>query len=194
MASESRNNKKRNPNPQGKGLVPILAGLQQHMLRLQVPPKPITQIEMELFTSLFVLQSEIRFNPAVGQVYWLYSRAEGYRLSLIGPDEWHREMPHRFIGRCELLEDRTWTLELADEVARDDAFLAHIERQRAVFQAAMERAGRVEDVLPTYVPSLGYQSRVFAYILGRSLRRSMQLSGIAALPYREAVALLPAPE
>lgn len=185
---------KRNPNPQGKGLVPILVGLQQHMLRLQVPPKPITQIEMELFTSLFVLQSEIRFNPAVGQVYWLYSRAEGYRLSLIGPDEWHKAMPHRFIGRCELLEDRTWTLELEADVAQDTAFIAHIEGQREIFQAALERAEHVEDVLPTYVPTLGYQGRVFAYILSRSLRRSMQLSGIAALPYREAVALLPAPE
>jgi hypothetical protein len=185
---------KRNPNPQGKGLVPILAGLQQHMLRLQVPPKPITQIEMELFTSLFVLQSEIRFNPAVGQVYWLYSRPEGYRLSLIGPDEWHKEMPHRYIGRCELLVDRTWTLDLAAEVAEDAAFIAHIERQRDIFQTALEQAEHIEDILPTFVPTLSYQGRVFAYILGRSLRHSMQLSGIAALPYREAAALLPAPK
>ena len=31
---------------------------------------------------------------------------------------------------------------------------------------------------------------ILAFILGKSLRSSMQLSGIAALPYREAVGLL----
>jgi hypothetical protein len=103
-------------------------------------------------------------------------------------------MPHRYIGRCELLVDRTWTLDLAAEVAEDAAFIAHIERQRDIFQTALEQAEHIEDILPTFVPTLSYQGRVFAYILGRSLRHSMQLSGIAALPYREAAALLPAPK
>lgn len=185
---------KKNPNPQGKGLVPVISGLQQHMLRMQVVPKPVAQIEMELFTSLFVLQSEIRFNPAIGQVYWLYQREEGYRLSLVAPDEWHREMPHRFIGRCELMMDRTWTLELADEIAGDEQFMARIEQQRQSLQTALERAERIDDVLPAFVPTLGYQGRLLAFVLGRSLKMSMQLSGIAALSYREAAALLPAPK
>jgi len=185
---------RKNPNPQGKGLVPVLSGLQQHLLRVQLQPKSIAQVEMELFTSLFVLQSEIRFNPAVGQVYWLYQREEGYRLSLVAPDEWHKPMPHRCIGRCELMVDRTWTLELADDVAQDEQFLARIEQQRQALQSALESAERIDEVLPAFIPSLGYQSRLLGYILGRSLKMSMQLSGIAALSYQEAAALLPAPK
>ena len=180
---------KQNPNPQGKGLVPVMARLQQH-LQLPVAPKTVAQVEMELFTSLFVLQSEIRCNPAVGQVYWLYRRSEGYRLSLVGPTEWHKTMPHRFIGRCELMMDRTWTLELAEEVAGDEQFMVQVELQRAALQQALEQAPSLEDALPGFMPNLSYQGRILAFILGRSLRTSMQLAGIAALSYREARGLL----
>ncbi len=183
--------KPKNPNPQGKGLVPVLQVVQQHAQRLSVPPKPLAQIEMELFTSLFVLQSEIRFNPVVGRRYWLYARESGYRLSLVAPDEWHRALPQRCIGSCTLQDDRTWTLELAPEVAGDEVFMALIEAQRTSLHAALERAERVEDVLPVYSASLGYHGRILAFILGKSLRGSMQLAGIAALPYRQAAGLLP---
>lgn len=184
---------RKNPNPQGKGLVPILQGVQQHAARLAVPPKQIDQIEMELFTSLFVLQSEIRFNPVVGQRYWLYARDDGYRLSLVAPEQWHRALPQRYIGLCELQADRTWTLVLDDAIAADTAFMAHVEQQREALHAAIEQAEHLEDVLPVFAPSLGYHGRILAYILGKSLRSSMQLSGIAALPYREAVGLLVEP-
>jgi len=180
----------RNPNPQGKGLVPVLQGMQQHALRLPVPPKPITQIEMELFTSLFVLQSEIRLNPVVGRRYWLYARTQGYRLSLVAPDEWHRTLPQRCIGECVLQADRTWTLQLQTDVANDDNFMTRIEQQRALLHATLEQAEHVEDVLPVYAHSLGYHGRILAFMLGKSLRSSMQLAGIAALPYQEAAGLL----
>jgi hypothetical protein len=181
---------RKNPNPQGKGLVPVLQGVQQHAQRLAVPPKQIDQIEMELFTSLFVLQSDIRFNPVVGQRYWLYAREQGYRLSLVAPDEWHRVLPQRYIGLCELQADRTWTLMLADAVANDGEFMAMIEQQRQALHDAIEQAAQLEDVLPVFAPGLGYHGRILAFILGKSLRSSMQLAGIAALTYNEAAGLL----
>lgn len=170
--------------------MPVLQGVQQHAQRLAVPPKSITQIEMELFTSLFVLQSEIRFNPVVGQSYWLYQRDDGYRLSLIAPTQWHRPLPQRCIGECTLQTDRTWTLQLEPAIASDDHFMAQIEQQREALHVALEQAERVEDVLPVFASSLGYHGRILAFILGKSLRSSMQLSGIAALPYHEAAGLL----
>lgn len=181
---------RKNPNPQGKGLVPILQGMQQHTRFLLVPPKQIDQVEMELFTSLFVLQSEIRFNPAVGQSYSMYANEQGYRLSLIAPHEWHKPMDHRYIGSAELQPDRTWTLMLDSAVEEDQAVMATIEKKRAALHKALETATKVEDVMPTYVPGLAYNGRVLAYILGKSLRGSMQLSGIATLTYREAAGLL----
>ena len=48
-------------NPQGKGTVALLDSLQQAKKQLQVSAKNIQQISSELFTSLFILNSQIRF-------------------------------------------------------------------------------------------------------------------------------------
>lgn len=182
---------KRNPNPQGKGLVPVLQGLQQHWAQVRVPPKHIDQVSLELFTSLFVLQSEIRFNPVPGQDYWLYRQGKRWKLSMVAPAEWGTKLPGRYVGHCVLQPDRTWTLELDAEVAGDPAFMAEVEAHRAQLQERLERAETLEAVLPGYEDRLGYHGKVLAFILGKSLRSSMQLSGIAALDYRQAKGLLP---
>jgi hypothetical protein len=179
-----------NPNPQGKGIVPVLQGLQQHWLQPVVLPKQIDQIEMELFTSLFVLQSELKFNPVPHKSYWMYETASGYRLLLVGPDEWHKPYPGRFIGECVLQTDRTWTLMLSDALAEDPAFMEMIEKHRAKLHEALEGATKIEDLLPTFESSLCYYGRVMAFILGRSLLTSMQLSGIKGLDYKGAKKLL----
>lgn len=185
---------KRKPNPQGKGLVPVLQGLQHHWGQVRVPPKHIDQISLELFTSLFVLQSEFKFSPVPGQAYWLYRRGEeAWMLSLISPDEWGERLPGRYIGRCLLLPDRTWILELDTEVAADSAFMAEVESRRRQLQAKIEAAAALEDILPGYDERAGYYSKVLAFILGKSLRSSMQLAGIAALDYKAAKGLIAAP-
>jgi hypothetical protein len=183
-------NTRKNPNPQGKGLVPVLQGLQQHWDRMQVPPKQIDQISLELFTSLFVLQSQFKFTPVPGSQYWMYERDEEYRLMMVGPLEWNGALPGRCIGLCELQQDRTWTLALEPEVADDSRFMEEIEVRRRKLEALLEKAETVEDVLPACEAGLGFQSRVLAFILGRSLLVSMQLSGINALSYSEAKGLL----
>jgi len=179
-----------NPNPQGKGLVPVLQGLQQHWSRIQVPPKQIDQISVELFTSLFILQSEFKFSPVPLRSYWLYQVRKRYRLLMVGPQEWHTPYPGRFIGRCRLQNDRTWTLDLDPLVAQDEAFLDTIEGQRRALEAELMQAPSLDEVMPGCIEALGYQGRALAYILGRSLRASMQLSGIHALTYSEAKGLL----
>lgn len=183
----------KNPNPQGKGLVPVLQGLQQHWARAHIAPKQIDQIALELFTSLFVLQSEFRFNPVAGQDYYLYQGSSGYRLLLVGPDEWSGARPGRYIGHCLLLEDRTWTLALAPEVAADEQFMAGIEARRLALQERLEAAPTLEDALPGFAAELGYYGKALTYILNRSLQLSMQLSGIHTLSYDEARGLLTAP-
>lgn len=180
----------RNPNPQGKGLVRILQGLQQHWLDPAIVPKQIDQIEMELFTSLFVLQSELRFNPIPGISYWMYATDTGYRLLLVGPSEWHTPYPGRSIGECVLQKDRTWTLKLDNKLASDRTFIDLIEQHRAKLHKALEGASKIDDLLPVFENSLGYYGRVMAFILGRSLLASMQLSGIRGLDYKGAKKML----
>ena len=181
----------KNPNPQGKGLVPVLQGLQQHWERIHVPPKQIDQVSLELFTSMFVLQSDFRFNPVAGQDYWMYEGKTGYRLLMVGPHEWTGSPPGRYIGKCTLQHDRTWTLELDPDVVADTAFMQEIEGRRERLQEELEKAETVEDIMPTFEASFGFYGRALAFILGKSLRASMELSGINALSYQEAKGLLP---
>jgi hypothetical protein len=106
-------------NPQGKGVVGILDSMQQAKKHLQVSAKNIQQISRELFTSLFILNSQIRFKPTTKQTYWLYFKNNQYQLSLIAPGQWAPAKYGRFIGACELQADLTWTLELSDDCTND---------------------------------------------------------------------------
>ena len=173
-------------NPQGKGVVGVLDSLQQAKKLLQVKAKNIQQISSELFTSLFVLNSEIRFKPTSKQTYWLYNKNNRYRLSLIAPEQWLPAKYGRFIGACELQIDLTWTLELSYDCANDQAFIQEIAYQRLQLEEKMQHAEKLEDVLPVYVETLPFYSRILASALAYSLQQSMQKSGISGLSLQQA--------
>lgn len=179
-----------NPNPQGKGLVPILQGLERHRLDRLLPPKQIDQVQMELFTSMFVLKSDIRFSPVPDKSYFLYQVEGRYKLLMVGPNEWHTPYRGRYIGECVLHEDRTWSMALDPAMTNDKEFMAQITRDQEKLQQALENAESVEDVLPVFEEALGYNARILAYILGKSLGLSMDMSGIRNLSYNEARGLL----
>lgn len=173
-------------NPQGKGLLPILESLQQARKHLLVPAKNIQQISHELFTSLFVLNSQIRFKPVTGRNYWLYFKNENYQLSLIAPEQWSQSQYGRYIGACKLQNDLTWTLQLSDNCMADQAFLKQISHKRAQLDERLQQAEKIEDVLPVYVETLPFYSRVLASALAYSLEQSMQKSGISGLSLDQA--------
>ncbi len=181
----------KNPNPQGKGQVPVLAELAQgRSAAARVAPKRIEQVSTELFTSLFILESEFRFRPVVGRPYWLYQKEDHFRLSIIPPHGWDSRISGRYIGECELQPDMTWTLQLAEEVAEDEAFLAFLEDKRKALESELAEAERVEDALPRFKANFPFYQRVFAYALSSSLDASMDRSGIKGLSYEEARAQL----
>jgi len=180
-------------NPQGKGLVPVLQNLRHDTWQRVVRPKQLAQIELELFTSLFVLQSEVKFNPRPGQCYHLYETSAGYKLLLVAPWEWHKPYPGRYIGACTLQQDRTWTLELDPAMVEDTTFMARIAAQQQRLQQRLEQAATLEDAMPAGAENPGYHNRVLAFLLGKSLRFSMQLAGIHSLGYAEAKGALAAP-
>lgn len=173
-------------NPQGKGLVPVLDSLQQTRKQLLVPAKNIQQISHELFTSLFILNSEIRFKPVCGRTYYLYHKNNHYRLSMIAPEQWSCSRFGRFIGACELQADLTWTLQLSEQCLQDQVIITEISRQREQFEQKMQQARQVDDMLPVYVGTLPFYSRVLASALAYSLAQSMQKSGIKGLSLSEA--------
>lgn len=180
-----------NSNPQGKGLIPLMQGLDRHRLDRLLPPKQIDQVQMELFTSMFVLQSEFHFNPVPNRIYFLYQAEGKFKLLLVGPHEWgSRPYRGRYIGSCILHEDKTWTLSLDPAMEHDKAFMKHIVSEQEKLQQALEKADTIEDVLPIYEESLCYYGRILAFILGKSLSISMDMSGIKTLTYKEAKGLL----
>jgi hypothetical protein len=179
-----------NPNSQGKGLVPVLSDVASSKTKIDPPPKKIDQIAGELFTSMFVLESEFAFKPVVGKEYYLYCKDGCFRLSLVSPDQWAGELFGRFIGRCVLERDITWTLEMDEEAAKDQRLNHFIKEKKKVFEEAMEAAGQLGEILPVYCEQLPYYQRLFASALAGSLGRSMQLSGIKELTYSEAKGLL----
>ena len=176
-----------NPNPQGKGLVPLLQGLDRHRLGRLLPPKQIEQVEMELFTSMFVLQSEFCFNPVPNRAYFLYQKEGVFRLLLVAPHEWG-STPYqgRFIGSCILHDDRTWTLVLDPAMEYDHDFMAHIANEQEKLKQALELASSLEEIVPVYKENFCYYGRILAFILGKSLSISMDMAGIKSLTYNEA--------
>lgn len=62
--------------------------------------------------SMQIYNADINFEPVLGEIYFLYEKKDGVRtLSLIGPDEWKKEMPFKeFIAKVQLLADHTWDI------------------------------------------------------------------------------------
>ena len=177
---------KKNPNPQGKGLVPILESLAASRALIPSLPKQINQISSELFTSMFVLHSQFQFKPVVGKPYWLYKLGDRFKLSLISPQEWGSEVFGFFVGECVMQPDITWSLSLDAAAANDESLMDYIQTKQAEFEQALNSAESVDRVLPFYLEGLPFYQRVFASALANSLKNSMILSGIQGLSYDQA--------
>jgi hypothetical protein len=180
-----------NPNPQGKGLTPVLDSLRESRISIPAPSKHMEQISSELFTSLFVLHSKFQFKPVVNKKYWLYRRDNQFQLSLISPQEWGGSGFGQYIGECMMQEDVTWTLALDERAAQDRELMGLIEKRRREFEQALGAADDVTKALPFYVESLPFYQRVFASALANSLKESMLKSGIHGLSYDQARKQLP---
>lgn len=173
------------PNPQGKGLLPVLDALYTVTRGLNVPAKPLNRIVDELFTSLFVLSSAIKFKPVLGQCYWLYRKPDGYRLSLIAPEQWPETQSGLYVGQCELQNDLTWSLDLSDRCLGNSVLMLEIARQREDFDRQLQVFDCIEEALPSYSETLPFYARVLASGLACSLGQSMYKRGIKGLSYSQ---------
>ena len=104
--------KQKKPNPQGKGLSTVLDALVDSQVKTSLPPKNIDQVSSELFTSLFVLNTNFEFRPVAGNSYWLYHTNDKFKLFSTAPNAWACGQPGIFIGECVLQNDVTWTIQL----------------------------------------------------------------------------------
>lgn len=60
--------------------------------------------------SFLIYTAKLNFKPEIGQIYYLYEKADGgYMISLISPKEWGEAMPYKgFVAAVQLLADHTW--------------------------------------------------------------------------------------
>ena len=146
----------------------------------------MSQISQELFTALFILNSQFQFKPTVGKSYHLYQAELGFELSLISPAEWRRaDKQQAYIGECCLQADLTWSLQLSESAAAEQ-MAEKLAVLREGFESQMQAADQVTDVLPQYDQRMPFHQRALAYGLAYSLKQSMVKSGIAQLTYAEA--------
>ena len=178
-----------NPNPQGKGLVPVLQHWESHR-PTAVVAKPPRQLLGDYLVSLLILSASFGFKPVPERGYYLYLRDGQWQLSLIAPWEWPNGSTRLFAGECQLRADMTWQLTPAEDLQEFPELVAALEAFQAGFLELLNSDAPLEDDLPLYVARLPFYQRLLATGLSASLSRSTQVAkreGISAKQWLSSV-------
>ena len=167
---------KTNPNPQGKGLVPVLAAWQSVQPE-GVAAKSAPRLLADYLVSLLVLSAEFSFKPVPGKPYYLYWQQGQWQLSMISPGEWGQKQPGECLGECLLGFDMTWHLAPETGVAMSDELQEEIKQFTALFGEQLANNEALEDTLPFYVRQLPFYRRLLATGLASSLQSSIRSGG-----------------
>jgi hypothetical protein len=167
---------KKNPNPQGKGLVPVLDAWESVQPE-GVAPKSAPRLLADYLVSLLVLSAEFSFKPVPGNPYYLYWQEGQWQLSMISPQEWGHRQPGECLGECMLGFDMTWHLVPEPGQAISAGLQDEIKRFTALFGEQLASTELLEDTLPFYVRQLPFYRRLLATGLAASLQGSIRSGG-----------------
>jgi hypothetical protein len=182
-------NPHKNPNPQGKGLVPVLNDWSASR-PTQVTTKEPVELLFDWFVSTLVLSAAFKFRPVVGQCYFLYLQEGDWQLSLVGPQEWGTRSVGDCLGTCQLRVDMTWSIEADPQLAQKPALQQALAALAESFVSNLNSEDTLGDHLPGYRRELPYFQRMLATGLGSSLRQSISNPETLALPARAVLAEL----
>ncbi len=166
--------RKADGNPEGKGM----NGLMLDWYRSEpkgVVAKPQPQVLAEFFTSMLILSAAFKYRPVPGGLNYLYWIDGDWRLSLIAPEEWDEGWRMGFAGTCVLQPDMTWTIEPSERLAGGNPVSDAVGRFYRAFAEMLHTDLPLEQLLPTYVTGVGYQQRLYANAMGRSIHASVVL-------------------
>ncbi|EAQ99464.1 DUF2452 domain-containing protein [Congregibacter litoralis] len=161
----------KNPNPQGKGLVPVMAHWQETR-PATVRAKAPAELLFDWFASVLVLSAKFQFKPAMGQLYFLYAKGGEWQLSLVGPDEWGDRDMGDCLGTCELAGDMTWSITPDEGIGDNERLQNALGSLVDAFMSSLESDEALDAHLPGYRRELPYYQRMLATGLGASLRQS----------------------
>ena len=58
-----------------------------------------------------IYNADMNFKPLIGHIYHLYlNKNQRNVLSMIGPNEWGKSKPYKFVATVKLLADHTWDI------------------------------------------------------------------------------------
>lgn len=163
----------KNPNPQGKGLVPVMQQWAQFRPQ-QLSLKPSHQLFADYFTSLLMLSADFQFKPVVGQQYYLYLKDGRWKLSLIEPERWSHSKSGDCLGSCQLHEDMTWSLAPVNTLQANSELAVALEDFYRHFVDHMDCDKPVKSFLPYFAAQLPFYARMAANGLAKSIDLSSQ--------------------
>ena len=166
-------NPHKNPNPQGKGTVPVLADWAATRPQATADKSPAVLL-LDWFVSAIVLSAKFQFRPALGQRYFLYLGEDSWQLSLIGPHEWGNRAPGDFLGECALRPDMTWQIEPDEAGLQEPVIRERLAELAGSFTESLKEDGSLREMLPGYRRDLPYYQRMLATGLGSSLQASAE--------------------
>jgi len=85
--------------------------LMQLKEQMELIAQQAKQIQKRKEISERIYTAEMRFEPLINHIYFLYEREENGQqiLSMVGKDDWGRKgCPYTYIAKVQLLADHTW--------------------------------------------------------------------------------------
>lgn len=156
------------PNPQGKGLVPVLSHLNHLQPSAEQNSRPYDVLMRYLFSRL-VLRARFSFQPVRERRYTLYWHNNQAFLSMITPDEFGGDWPARAVADCRLCADLTWQclhLYSADKLA----YMAELSADAIT----IDPAASLQDTLPFCDGDLPFNQRALAYGMSHGVASQLQ--------------------
>lgn len=163
------------PNPQGKGVVPVLADWES-VQPAEFRARSAQDFLRDYCLSSLVLAADFKFKPVPGQSYYLYLTQKGWNLSLVAPEEWQECRSDRFLGTCSLRSDMTWKVDVAQ--LSDDSPVTNSARDFVcAFIQTLTEQSTITEHLPVYARELPYYRRMLAAAMSKSLKQSLPPGG-----------------
>lgn len=169
------------PNPQGKGVVPVLDALQGQSTELPVQ-QPVAHTLLNYVLSRLILCAEFSFKPVRGKSYYLYVQAQRLRLSMIAPKEWRDARFGEYVGSCFLAPDMTWRVEDLQSGEALESLKAVVTLLSHDLLSDLKQTHSLDTCLPEFDARLSFHQRVLANALSRSIRLQLDDSVQLSLP------------
>ncbi|WP_119393350.1 hypothetical protein [Salinibius halmophilus] len=168
------NTSKKSPNPQGKGLVPVLAQI-NHLQPVVEESDSTHNVLMRYIFSRLILNARFSFQPTRFTRYTLYWHNESALLSMISPAEFGADWPSKAVIDCQLCSDLTWQ---CLHIYSPEKLALIADRNIDINNFNSEKA--LEELLPFHDDTLPFNQRVLAYGMSRGV--SAHLGNLAKLP------------